>query len=326
MKYLIQIIISLTILIVACRSESRTRLSGLTGSSGEVLVVMSENAWNGGPGETCRELFNQAYEMLPQYEPVFDVVHITFESYKDFFLLHRNVLIAEISPGITESGILVQQDQYAASQLTITIQSAGDSTFAQQLTENGERIITLFDELERQRITAANRQNTDRELISKMQNKHGVSIVLPEDYRLALDTTGFTWLAKETGSVIQGILIYEYPYHAPEDLSPKNLIEKRDEMLKRYIPGSVPGSFMTTEKEFQPLWTTYSLRGRLNIAEMRGLWKMENGISMGGPFISITRTDVQKQYFTTIEGFVYAAGFEKRNYMRELEAIVLSME
>lgn len=326
MKYLICITVSVIIFIMACRPGNPVRFSQLSGSPGEVLIVMPEDAWNGNPGETCRELFARPYEMLPQYEPVFDVVHIPFDSYKDFFLMHRNILIAEISPGIARDTLHIQKDQYAAHQLTMIIQASGDSAFAEQLGENGKRIITLFDEFERQRITAANRQNTDRPLMNMIHKKHNVSVILPSGYSLTLDTPDLTWLTKETGSVIQGILIYEHPHITSGEPSLKNLIEKRDEMLRLFIPGSVAGSHMTTEKEFQPLVNTYALRGKFNVAEMRGLWKMEDGISMGGPFISITGSFAKSGYDTTVEGFVYAAGFDKRNYMREMEAIVLSTE
>lgn len=326
MKYFIRTTIIIFFIILSCRPENRGYLTKLSGSPGEVLIVMSENDWNGAPGETCRELFSKPYEMLPQYEPVFDVVHVTFESFKDFFRLHRNILIAEINPETSEAGMLLQKDQPVTSQLVITIQAGSDSAFTEILAENGEEIITLFDELERQRITMTNKQHTDHALVNSVQEKYNVKMTLPSGYSVGLDTTEFTWLVKEHNSIIQGILLYEYPHDFQEDITLQKLIEKRDEMLKLYVPGSVSGSYMTTEKEFQPSLKTYSLRGEISVIEIRGLWRIEKGISMGGPFISISIPDEQKERIITAEGFVYAAGFRKRNYMRELEAIVLSID
>ena len=85
------------------------------------------------------------------------------------------------------------------------------------------------------------------------------------------------------------------------------------------------GSYMTTEKEFKPKFMEYSLRGKRYVAELRGLWKMEKGISMGGPFVSITTLDEKRNRVVTVEGMVYAAGYDKRNFVRQVEAIVYSL-
>jgi hypothetical protein len=82
---------------------------------------------------------------------------------------------------------------------------------------------------------------------------------------------------------------------------------------------------MTTEKEFTPQFSEY-LKGNKHMAEMRGLWKTEKGVSMGGPFISISLLDEANKQVITVEGFVFAAGFNKRNYMRQLEAILVNMK
>ena len=93
-------IILVVIIISSCRSGTQPYRSYLSGSPGEVLVVMPEYYWSGIPGKACREVFGAPYEMLPQYEPVFDMVQISPDPFNDFFRLHTNALIAEISPEI----------------------------------------------------------------------------------------------------------------------------------------------------------------------------------------------------------------------------------
>ena len=60
-------------------------------------------------------------------------------------------------------------------------------------------------------------------------------------------------------------------------------------------------------------------------AEIRGLWKMIGGGSMGGPYYSLTRLDEVNQRVVTIEGFVFAPATNKRNAIRALEAVAHSM-
>jgi hypothetical protein len=60
-------------------------------------------------------------------------------------------------------------------------------------------------------------------------------------------------------------------------------------------------------------------------SEMRGLWRVENDF-MGGPFISLSVLDASRRRVITVEGNVYAPKNEKRNYLRQLEAMIYSME
>ena len=53
---------------------------------------------------------------------------------------------------------------------------------------------------------------------------------------------------------------------------------------------------------------------------------MINGSAMGGPFVSHTRLDEINQRVIMIEGFVYGAGSKKRNALRQVEAVLYSMQ
>jgi hypothetical protein len=58
---------------------------------------------------------------------------------------------------------------------------------------------------------------------------------------------------------------------------------------------------------------------------MRGLWKLE-GDFMGGPFYSMTFLDERTGNLVTIDGFAYAPYFDKREYIREVEAIIKTLK
>lgn len=79
---------------------------------------------------------------------------------------------------------------------------------------------------------------------------------------------------------------------------------------------------MTTEYRLQPRYEEVSFRGRF-AAKMRGLWKME-GDFMGGPWTSLAWVDEARGQLVTVDGYVYAPYFGKREYLREVEAMVRS--
>jgi hypothetical protein len=78
---------------------------------------------------------------------------------------------------------------------------------------------------------------------------------------------------------------------------------------------------MTLElKEFEPE-TRKILFNKSYAIETRGLWKTESDF-MGGPFINYTVVDTARNRIVAFDGYVYYPNKDKRNYIRQLEAII----
>ena len=104
----------------------------------------------------------------------------------------------------------------------------------------------------------------------------------------------------------------------------ENLIAARDSMTKKYIPGAIKGAYPIVAQKFGfPLINNLQIASR-NGVEMRGLWESVRD-KMGGPFYSFSFIDQSGQYIITVDGFVYAPEENKRDYLREVEAIVKSI-
>ncbi|PKP27474.1 MAG: DUF4837 domain-containing protein, partial [Bacteroidetes bacterium HGW-Bacteroidetes-19] len=108
------------------------------------------------------------------------------------------------------------------------------------------------------------------------------------------------------------------------ELSKENLIKTRDLMTKMYIPGAVNGSYpKIAQHSGFPIYNPIQVKSK-NGMELRGLWESV-GDYMGGPFYSFTFVDAKGTYCVTIDGFVYAPEETKRDFLREVEAIVKSV-
>jgi len=119
------------------------------------------------------------------------------------------------------------------------------------------------------------------------------------------------------------LVVHRKPYAGPEDFSMAAMLHRRDSLLKARISSDVEGSYMTTEYRLPPLYEEVSFRGGF-ASTMRGLWRME-GDFMGGPWTSIAWVDQSRGQLVTVDGYVYAPYFGKREYLRELEAMVRSV-
>ncbi len=311
----------------SCTNKERTPLlPTIAGRAGDVTVVANDAEWDTEVGDEFRRIFERGYQMLPQYEPVFDVIHVTHKTFGNVFKSQRNIVIAEILPRHTKPKIAVAKDVWAKPQIVISLYGADGKAIVALLKKYDNKIIDLLEDMERKRLMDIYKKNRDMAVGLKLQEEHNISVNIPKGYNLDVDSSDFVWLNQETGSKIQGILIYHYNYTDENTFTLEYLISKRDKFLRKYLHGDEAGSYMTTEKEFLPLFSEYSLRGSRYVAELRGLWKMAEGVSMGGPFVSITTLDEKRNRVVTVEGFVYAAGFNKRNYVRQVEAIIYSME
>lgn len=61
----------------ACEGDgARVALPGKVGAAGELVVVATTEVWEGPAGDTLQAIMGQPYPVLPQYEPLMDVVHL----------------------------------------------------------------------------------------------------------------------------------------------------------------------------------------------------------------------------------------------------------
>jgi hypothetical protein len=81
---------------------------------------------------------------------------------------------------------------------------------------------------------------------------------------------------------------------------------------------------MSTESELPVVFNVFKKDGNY-ASEMRGLWTVENNF-MGGPFINLAMLDILNNRVVVLDGFVYAPGKDKRNYLRQVEAMIYSAE
>ncbi|MBQ2598518.1 MAG: DUF4837 family protein, partial [Bacteroidales bacterium] len=130
------------------------------------------------------------------------------------------------------------------------------------------------------------------------------------------------WISYETTYTTQGIFIYRFPYTGEEQFTLEALVAKRNEVSKENVPGPTEGSYMIINPVLTPGYWEKTYRGR-TFTEIRSLWETQNDF-MGGPFISDAFRSADGKDVIVIEGFVYAPKYDKRDYLRQLEAIIYS--
>ena len=81
---------------------------------------------------------------------------------------------------------------------------------------------------------------------------------------------------------------------------------------------------MILNPDIFPGSSNFDYNGR-SIVELRGLWEAYNDF-MGGPFVSHSFLSPDRKEIVTLDGFVYAPRYDKRSYLRQVEACLYSFE
>ncbi len=283
---------------------------------GELVVVMSESWWQDTAGAAFRHYFGSEYPGLPQVEPRFNLVHITPQAYNRLFKTHRNLVLVEKDAADLGFGY----NRYATDQLVMAIEAPNALALAGLLSRRGHEAADRFAQAEIKRFNRAHQLVKSNDARNELREM-GLEITVPNDFRLNMTEEGFIWFFREKRAVTQGILIY-IADPLPDVGMEQAIIELRDSATLR-VEGEIAGTYMQVEQRYAPEVSAKEVQGRFAM-ETRGLWKMENDF-MGGSFINCTVWDEVNGRTVAVDGFVYAPGKDKRNYMMELEAIISSL-
>lgn len=304
-------------------SGSGMLLPNVTGSAGEVLVVMDPEMWKSGPGNAMREILEQEYPALNQAEPLFDVIQITHGAFDNVFRQHRTILIVNVAREEEKAVVGYFENVWAKPQIVARINAPDAVSLIDLLNREKESLRRNLQSFDRKRL--ANIFNDTRDpAVKTAASKYNISLIVPRGYTIDLNNDEFASFSIETAKTSQVILIYQFPVSSRDELTTSRIISGRNSILKKYTQGSRPGSYMTTASLFPPQSFDVKMNGK-EVIEIRGLWELHNGF-MGGPFVSHTFFDASRNMAVCVEGYVYNPNEKKRNMMRQLEAMIYSAE
>jgi hypothetical protein len=291
------------------------------GAAYELILVCDNDVWTSEVGDTLISILQRDVEMLNQREPYYRVFRILPAGFTHLNKEHRNVLYIDVDPQRYDTSLLiVRQDIYSTDQMILTASAPSISEMVTLLDGERENIVSAYEIAERRRNVAAYKKFGPKSLTALVQEKFGFTMNFPAGFFLANQTKDFIWARYEMPKAGQGVLVYSYPYTGPQDLSEENIIAKRNKYAA-LIPGPNDGSYMST---YYAKSEAIRIDGRLWI-RTRGFWDLINGY-MGGPFISYTTIDTENHKVITIDGYVYSPELPKRNFLREMEHLVYTVE
>ncbi|MFW5663807.1 MAG: DUF4837 family protein [bacterium] len=320
------IILLWAILAVACTSE-RPKKPSASGKTGEMLVVMSQTRWEGSAGEAVKDAFMAGIPTLNQAEPYFNLFHVETSNFTKLFETHRNIFMVEFDASLEKGSIEAQRDPWAYPQMVIRVKVPNEEVLRKILENNQLSFIDYYVKTERERLINAYGRMVNHQARNDVRKNLGLDITVPEGYFVAKQEDNFVWLRQTaTREELElGVLITVLPYTDPDtDFAHETIRERRDSITREHIPGTFEGTYMVTYPDIPHVYSEINFND-VYAVEARGYWRVKDDF-MGGPFVNITFVDEQNSRLINLDGFVYAPKYDKRDYLRQVEALMYSVE
>lgn len=326
--------------VVACKDVPKGLQQTITGKMNEILVVTDKTVWNGAVGDSIRAFFGQDVDGLPQSEPAFDLLNLPAEHFDKNVKSHRNVMEVVISPTIDSTVVEYYDSPWAKTQRLIRIKVHDQDEFFDVFNKNKLTFMGVYAKAERDRLVSVYRRSADHAIYQLFKKKYHILLSAPSGYYVNKDTTGFVWFSSETSKDSKGVMFFMDKYEHESQFNDVVIIDRVNEMLEKFIPGPLDGnirevdtpdgkkkvrirSFMALDTEVPYTVIPYKYNGHYAVM-LRGLWTVTNDF-MAGPFVLNVVLDESAARIIYMMGYVYKPNEEKRNMMKQVEAIMNTM-
>ena len=317
------------ILVSACGTVERPSKPSASGRAGELLAVMDTRLWEGQVGQAFRDVFRAPITTLNQPEPMFNVIHIPTRDFAKIFETHRHIFFLEIDQTLSSPSIEITRDTWSYPQLVVRVTAPDTESAIRIVKNNAETFYDRYLGVEYLRLQNAYSRMINSTSQSAVKNMFGIEMTIPEGYLLAYEGDDFIWLRKSATNeeFDQAIMIWTRDYTDPAiDFNEDVIWARRDSITKQYIAGQFADTYMTTYSSgreiLRPEFREIDFKGKYAI-EARSLWRVQ-GDFMGGPFVTYTFVDEKTNRLFMMDAWVFAPRYAKRDYMRQIEAIIWS--
>lgn len=345
-KLICILLLSLGTFLLSCdqkEGQNNSNLALARGGVGEIILVMDSASWRNEVGEALRSIFREPIPGLPQEEPMYTLRHVNPLAMNDVLRNARNLIFVTTLEGQSMADrrlrsyftkesmekirdnpdlfMLTKRDEFAREQFILHLFGQTEAMLAKNLKENAAAVRSYFDEAESKKLQESLFAKEEKGIQKSIQKKHGFSMKVPYGYKIVKDKENFIWL-RQLGRETDRNIFVAYRNYDEEGLFSKNsILDFRESITEKYITDSENEELHVTTQTIAPVDTTeINLNGNYAV-KTRGLWKLTDN-SLGGPFISYTFVDEEINRLYYIEGYVSSPGNDKRNLMKEMEAIL----
>ncbi len=335
-----------------------------SGGDFEVLMVNDKIRKDSTLQRAVNNIFRTPYPALPQPEAWFINSYVNANGFNKLHRRHKSVLLLSIVPNdkrtnrvasehffdqkelqgmASNKGISLRHkwDVHAKPQLAMMLTAPSRNVLLDSLPKYRSTILKWFNKQENRVLEKkVYSGGTAKGLVDELRTKAPYYFLLPMGYSKErtffsrssnprLKKAGinhFAWYSQDTDETVSNVMTYEKPY-SNALLSKNGLLKVRNQVSKQFVEGAGEGVYMAVEDRYTdvPLIFEKQTINDKQVYTLKGLWRMKNDF-MGGPFRLFAIPDKANDRIVFIDGFVYAAGEDKKPLMKRIEIIMRSFK
>ncbi len=325
--------------------NSDAYLPEANGQHGEILILMDDGLWDGLVGEAVvANLERRAVGVYLRPETMFSYYRMRPKELNHMNQFNRNILKFMVDSDSTyaETAVIKEYNYYAKGQLFIIIKDSDPNRLYDYAKNGMDEIVDEFNNFELDQLISMYKSSPNQRVNELAEDKFGISISVPKTAELKFEDKDFVLVKRDrsknlmgiesTGAdggtfwIQQGFMIWKTPYTPDSNqMTVVGALQDRDSTLKHNVPGEVAGTYMGTEytEYYDPKGRVFNYKGN-EAVEIRGLWIYEGDkfVGGGGPFVQYSILNESANEIVTVCGYVYGPKFEKREYIREIDAVL----
>lgn len=315
-----------------------------TGKEGVITVVMNDSVWGGPVGDAVREQLGKPVLTYPLPEPAFDLEQFDLtrsELFQKVIRKRKYILFAAsldensnvakyIRSGLSdstlariragESGVMQRPDAWYRKQLVVYAIAPTPKDLVEKITERGEDLRYVFNQATRERLTDRMFERMEQtDLEERLMDNHDFAVDVQYDYFIAQDTMNFIRMRRVLSDTWREMFFYYIENGDPNIITQDWVLATRDSLTERFVRGTWDSSYVEIDRRRPITFENINFLGRYGF-ETRALWHMTKD-AMGGPVLNYTFYDEKQRRIYMIDGMVFAPNFDKREFLRQVEAI-----
>lgn len=333
------------------KNRSHRLGQSVVGDIGDLVVVCDDALWNSDLKAYLDTNLTQF--IMPYYPdvPTFMLIHKTPKHFDKGIKRYRSILFIKIDPNIKKGQkVLVEKrkDIWAIDQLVVDITAKTTEDLVNFCKKGGlQSVHAELDDMEWRRITNYFQESNNDKINKALAKTFGIKLAMPNGSILVNERPNFIRVefpianrpiefsnagSQDRGTVLSGIMIYQYDYSDSSQFSFDKLIAARDTMLKYNAPYEVDGMYMGTQfadlvyPEIDP---TSNFNNTIKGIEMRGMFVYVGQpiYAPGGAFWSFSMIQPKRKKVVCISGYLDApATTSWTHQLREIQAVFKSVE
>ena len=356
MKFFGIIFITCSLILSSCADsptlKGRSKRAGtpVAGEVGQLLVVCENDVWQSGLDTLVEYSMMQFISPYFPDVPTFRTIQKSPKHFEEGVKTYRSILFITLDENYKKTRATAQakKDKWAIDQTIIEITGKDISQVKTFCLEGGLNAVhDDFAYMDWKRLMNTNLENESAGLNQELAENFGITLAVPNGSRIINKRKNFFRIdfpnssrpieftnagSQDRGTVLSGVMIYQYDYVNSAQMNVEKLLKSRDTMLKYNAPYQVDGMYMGTQytelvyPKHNAMKNDY---GTISGIEIRGMYTFV-GLPIrapGGCFWEFHFVHPKRKKVVCISGYLDAPSTTSWIlYLRTIQAVLKSVQ